>query len=185
MENRKIKVKSLISVTAWAVALGMFIAYLFLKRQWMLFTIDFAILLCCLLGISDPEEDRRSKNVYWILLITRVMDITIRCVYGRALGALTPLFERRDTVYLHLGQNEIVPDHRIIGIFDLDKCSYEKRTREYLTRAEKDGVVLDVSGDLPKSFVVCDHPYHPQIVYLSQLNTSTLKNRAESGKLVL
>ena len=35
MENRKIKVKSLISVTAWAVALGMFIAYLFLKRQWM------------------------------------------------------------------------------------------------------------------------------------------------------
>ena len=80
MENRKIKVKSLISVTAWAVALGMFIAYLFLKRQWMLFTIDFAILLCCLLGISDPEEDRRSKNVYWILLITRVMDITIRCV---------------------------------------------------------------------------------------------------------
>ena len=53
-------------------------------------------------------------------------------------------------MYLHLGQNEIVPDHRIIGIFDLDKCSYEKRTREYLTRAEKDGVVLDVSGDLPK-----------------------------------
>ena len=40
--------------------------------------------------------------------------------------------------------------------------------------------MLDVSGDLPKSFVVCDHPYHPQIVYLSQLNTSTLKNRAES-----
>ena len=78
MENRKIKVKSLISVTAWAVALGMFIAYLFLKRQWMLFTIDFAILLCCLLGISDPEEDRRSKNVYWILLITRVMDVAIR-----------------------------------------------------------------------------------------------------------
>ena len=44
MENRKIKVKSLISVTAWVVALGMFIAYLFLERQWMLFTIDFAIL---------------------------------------------------------------------------------------------------------------------------------------------
>jgi hypothetical protein len=78
MKIRKIKVKSLISVTAWAVALGMFIAYLFLKRQWMLFTIDFAILLCCLLGISDPEEDRRSKNVYWILLITRVIDVAIR-----------------------------------------------------------------------------------------------------------
>lgn len=78
MENRKIKVKSLISVTAWAAALGMFIAYLFLKRQWMLFTLNFAILFRCLLGVSDPEEDRKSKNVYWILLITRVMDVAIR-----------------------------------------------------------------------------------------------------------
>jgi len=88
-------------------------------------------------------------------------------------------------MYLHLGQNEIVSGHRVIGIFDLDKCSYEKRTRDYLSAAEAEGVVLDVSGDLPKSFVVCDHPYHRQIVYLSQLNTSTLKNRAESRKLEL
>ena len=88
-------------------------------------------------------------------------------------------------MYLHIGQNEILPEHRIIGIFDLDKCSYGKRTREDLAAAEKEGVVLDVSGDIPKSFVICDHPYHRQIVYLSQLNSSTLKNRAESGKLEL
>ena len=86
-------------------------------------------------------------------------------------------------MYLHLGQNEIVSDHRVIGIFDLDKCSTSKRTRDYLAAAENEGVVLDISGEIPKSFVVCDHPYHPQIVYLSQLNTSTLKNRAESQNL--
>ena len=85
-------------------------------------------------------------------------------------------------MYLHLGQNEIVADRSVIGIFDLDKCSMSKRTRDYLSAAEDEGVVLDVSGDLPKSFVVCDHPYHRQIVYLSQLNPSTLKNRAESQK---
>ena len=78
MENRKIKGKSIVSIAAWAVTLGLFIAYLFLKRQWMPFTIDFAILLSCLLGISDPKEDRKSKNVYWILLITRVIDVAIR-----------------------------------------------------------------------------------------------------------
>ena len=88
-------------------------------------------------------------------------------------------------MYLHLGQNEIVSDHRIIGIYDLDKFSYGKLTSEYLAASEEEGVVLDVSGDIPKSFVVCDHPYHAQIVYLSQLNTSTLKNRAESRKLEL
>ena len=88
-------------------------------------------------------------------------------------------------MYLHLGQNEIVADRSVIGIFDLDKCSMSKRTRDYLSAAEDEGVVLDVSGDLPKSFVVCDHPYHRQIVYLSQLNPSTRKNRAESNRLVL
>lgn len=86
-------------------------------------------------------------------------------------------------MYLHLGENEIVADRRIIGVFDLDKCSTGVRTREYLAAAEKEGVVLDVSGDLPKSFVVCDHPYHRQIVYLSQLNPSTLKHRAEKMEL--
>ena len=72
-------------------------------------------------------------------------------------------------MYLHLGQNEIIPQRRIIGIFDLDKCSYEKRTRDYL-------------ADLPRSFVVCGHPYHEQIVYLSQLSPAALRKRAESGK---
>lgn len=88
-------------------------------------------------------------------------------------------------MYLHIGQNEIIPERRVIGIFDLDKCSTSKRTRDYLSAAEEEGVILDISGDIPKSFVVCDHPYHPQIVYLSQLNTSTLKNRAESRRLEL
>ena len=82
-------------------------------------------------------------------------------------------------MFLHLGQNEIVPERRIIGIFDLDKCSASKRTRDYLANAEDEGVVLDTSGELPRSFVVCDHPYHRQIVYLSQLNPGTLQKRAE------
>ena len=86
-------------------------------------------------------------------------------------------------MYLHLGQNEIVPERRIIGIFDLDQCSTSKRTRDYLAAAEKEGVVLDISGDLPRSFVVCDHPYHEQIVYLSQLSPAALRKRAESGRL--
>ena len=88
-------------------------------------------------------------------------------------------------MYLHLGQNEIVPEQRVIGIFDLDKCSYEKRTRDYLAAAEKEGVVLDVSGQLPRSFVVWDHPYHRQNVYLSQLSPATLQKRAESRELEL
>ena len=88
-------------------------------------------------------------------------------------------------MYLNIGSDMAVREKSIIGIFDLDKCSTSKRTRDYLAAADAEGVVLDISGDLPKSFVVCDHPYHEQIVYLSQLNPSTLKHRAESSKLEL
>ena len=88
-------------------------------------------------------------------------------------------------MYLHIGQNEILPEKRIIGIFDLDKCSYEKRTRDYLATAEKEGVVLDASGQLPRSFLVCDHPYHRQIVYLSPLSPAALQRRAESRRMEL
>lgn len=88
-------------------------------------------------------------------------------------------------MYLYLGQNEAVPDRRVIGIFDLDKCSTGKRTRDYLSAAQREGVVMDISGEIPKSFVVCDHPYHRQIVYLSQLSPQTLQRRAESRNLEL
>ena len=86
-------------------------------------------------------------------------------------------------MYLHLGQNEIVADRQIIGIFDLDKCSSSLRTREYLAAAEREGVVLDVSGALPKSFVVCDHPYHTQIVYLSHLHPAKAGGERYAGIL--
>lgn len=86
-------------------------------------------------------------------------------------------------MYLHLGRNEIVSDHRVIGIFDLDKTTYSKKTRDYLKAAEDEGTVIDSGDELPRSFVVCDHPYHPQIIYLSQLNASTLQKRAESDQL--
>ena len=82
-------------------------------------------------------------------------------------------------MYLHLGQNELVAQRRIIGIFDLETASYEKRTRQYLAAAQEEGVVLDLGGGLPQAFVVCDHPYHRQIVYLSQLSAATLRRRAE------
>ena len=80
--------------------------------------------------------------------------------------------------YLHIGQNVMLEDKRIIGVFDLDITSQSKITRTFLHQAEEEGVVLTAIEDIPKSFVVCDHPYHRQIVYISQLNSSTLARRA-------
>ena len=81
--------------------------------------------------------------------------------------------------YLHIGMNVMVDPRRAIGIFDLDNTSTSKHTRRFLDGAEKEGVVQSACEDIPKSFVVCDHPYHRQIIYLSQLNSQTLLKRAQ------
>ncbi|MBD9206568.1 MAG: DUF370 domain-containing protein [Clostridiales bacterium] len=75
--------------------------------------------------------------------------------------------------------NVMVDPRRVIGIFDLDNTSTSKHTRRFLDGAEKEGVVQSACEDIPKSFVVCDHPYHRQIIYLSQLNSQTLLKRAQ------
>lgn len=86
-------------------------------------------------------------------------------------------------MYLHLGQNTIVHDREIIGIFDLDITSQSHRTRDYLNRAERSGDVVNVSEELPKSFVVCAKPYNKekQTVFISQLSSQTLLRRSEAG----
>ena len=81
--------------------------------------------------------------------------------------------------YLHIGQNVMLEDKRIIGIFDLDNTSTSKITRAFLDGAEREGVVQTACENIPNSFVVCDHPYHRQIIYISQLNSQTLQKRAQ------
>ena len=86
-------------------------------------------------------------------------------------------------MYLHLGQNTIVHESEILGIFDLDITSQSYRTRQYLNRAERNGEVVSISEELPKSFVVCAQPKikRNQTVYIAQLSSQTLLRRWEAG----
>ena len=82
-------------------------------------------------------------------------------------------------MYLYIGNNELVRDESVVGVFDIDHCTADKRAREYLRRAQSDGLVLDAFGQLPRSFVVCAHPYHAQIVRLSPLSPAAIVRRSE------
>ena len=86
-------------------------------------------------------------------------------------------------IYLHLGQNVVVPESEILGIFDLDNTTGSKITREFLNQAEKTGQIINISEDLPKSFVVCEENERIR-VYLSQLSPATLLKRSETMNLV-
>ena len=83
-------------------------------------------------------------------------------------------------MYLHLGQSTVITHDEIIGIFDLDNTTVSKKTRDYLSKEEKEGRVNVVSYELPKSFIVCGEKGN-QKVYLSQISTSTLLKRTEEN----
>ena len=78
-------------------------------------------------------------------------------------------------MYLSIGNDMAVRDRSVIGIFDLDNTSTSKRTREFLSAAERDGQVVPCD-DLPKSFVVTAE-YGMNRVYLTALSSSTLEKR--------
>ncbi|MBE6729240.1 MAG: DUF370 domain-containing protein [Ruminococcaceae bacterium] len=83
-------------------------------------------------------------------------------------------------MYIHLGQDTVVKKSDIIGIFDMDNTTVSKRTRDFLNKAEKKGRVVNVSFELPKSFVVCKKEKENFIIYISQLSSATLLKRCES-----
>ena len=86
-------------------------------------------------------------------------------------------------MYLHLGQEVVVRHRDIIGVFDMDNTTISPHTRDYLSKAEKEGRVTYVSYDLPKSFTVCAQPksHRHDTVYISQIAPATLKKRARQS----
>ncbi len=82
-------------------------------------------------------------------------------------------------MYLHIGNGVVIDDREIVGIFDIDYCSVDRRTRRYLANAQKEGRVIDVSLEIPKSFIVVSSDSGEK-VYLTNVSPSTLTRRARS-----
>ncbi len=80
-------------------------------------------------------------------------------------------------MYVSIGNDMAVRSSSIIGIFDMDNTSTSKRTRAFLSAAEKAGQVVPCD-DLPKSFVLTAE-YGLDRVYLSALSPSTLEKRVK------
>ena len=92
-------------------------------------------------------------------------------------------------MFLHLGKNVVVRSGEIVGIFDLETSTISNTTRNYLAAAQKAGCVVDVSDEMPKSFVLCCGENGRTTVYTSQISTTTLLKRSSfsgaAGKTTL
>lgn len=78
--------------------------------------------------------------------------------------------------YLHLGKDTSIEIQNIVGIFDLDTSTVSKHTRDFLSKSEKENRIVNVSYELPKSYILYDFSGEYSI-YLSPLNTATLIKR--------
>lgn len=67
---------------------------------------------------------------------------------------------------------------KILGVFDLDNSTVSRRTKDFLSKAQRENRVVNVSMELPKSFIVCEED-GKQMVYLSQISPSTLLRRSK------
>lgn len=86
-------------------------------------------------------------------------------------------------MYLHLGESTVVKMKDIVGIFDLDTTTVMKASRNFINTSSKKGNVINVSYELPKSFVVCKKKKEKdKRIYISQLSSQTLYKR--SGKMI-
>ena len=83
-------------------------------------------------------------------------------------------------MYIHIGQDTVIIDEEIIGIFDIENTTVIKRTVDNLNKAEKDGNVNNVAPfELPKSFVVTNTEKGKKI-HISPVSVGTILRRTES-----
>ena len=83
-------------------------------------------------------------------------------------------------MYLHLGQDVLIPKSAVVAVFDLDNASQSRVTRDFLKKAELAGQVINVSDELPKAFVLVRRDGETR-VYLTQLSSATLLKRSDEN----
>ncbi len=77
-------------------------------------------------------------------------------------------------MYINIGEEFVLKDKDIVAVFDMDKATVGKITRDYLNDAQKSGKIIYAGYDLPKSFIVTKDK-----IYISPLNTATILKRAQ------
>lgn len=80
-------------------------------------------------------------------------------------------------MYIHLGGEYVVKEDEVIGIFDLENTTISKHTRSFLEKSEKRKEVINVSYELPKSFILTSKNNKNKI-FISQISPATLNKRS-------
>ena len=81
-------------------------------------------------------------------------------------------------MYLHLGQDYIVPLQSVVAVFDMDTATASKRTARLIERLQDEGRIIELYEDLPRAAVLCDTALG-ETLYLTGVSSQALQRRAE------
>lgn len=81
-------------------------------------------------------------------------------------------------MYIRIEENAVVRDKDIIGIFDMDNTTVSRLGRTFLPKAEKNGLIINQTDDLPKSFVVTNSEGKTEVL-ISSVSSKILANRVK------
>ncbi len=86
-------------------------------------------------------------------------------------------------MFLHIGNDVVVRKTDIIAVFDMDNTTISRQSREFLAKSQKNGDVIDICDDLPKSYIVvnCDGENR---VYISSVSSQTIYKRSGFYKMI-
>ena len=84
-------------------------------------------------------------------------------------------------MYIRVEENAVVLDKDIIGIFDMDNTTVSRLGRTFLPKAEKNGLIINQTDDLSKSFVVTSSEGKTEVL-ISSVSSKILANRTNVKK---
>jgi hypothetical protein len=82
---------------------------------------------------------------------------------------------------VHIGNEISINSHDVVAIFDIENTSTGGITREFLNHASDTFQVINVSYNMPKSFIICENSKGVKILYITNVSVNTLKNRFNSS----
>ena len=78
---------------------------------------------------------------------------------------------------VHIGNEVSIKSSDVIGIFDMENTSTGSITKDFLSHADDNFKVINVSYSMPKSFILCQNSNGDRLLYITNVSVNTLKNR--------
>lgn len=80
-------------------------------------------------------------------------------------------------MFIHIGENIVIPEDSVIAIMDIDSMKMSEDTKQFLKVADEEGFIKRVTKDQPKSFILAEIN-KKSVIYLSAISSLTLCKRS-------